>query len=417
VAARFVWESARKDLRRRLRDLLSLLLWIGIPLVIGGLILLVSSGGGSSGPKARVWLADQDDTFLSELLARGLESAGDASPFEIELVEEAEGRARLERGEGSALLVLPTGLSRALLEETPCELRLVTNPAQRILPGMIEEALSLLTDGVFYAQRILGDAARAQLRRFADGPPAGAVVFPDREVADFSLLVNHTIERLEATLFPPVIELETASETDEAPFDFGLAFFPGMLFMALFFVAQGLSDDPWRERMQGTLRRVAGSPQPLGLFLAGKLLAAALVVGPVCLVGLVLGVASFGFAPGRAALALVFGTLAGTALAALMTLIQLFATSQRAGHLLTNLVLFPLIMIGGSFFPFEAMPDWMARIGRRTPNGWALERFRGMLDGRAGPDETALAFALVTAALGLLALAAGARLKRRFARG
>ena len=30
---------------------------------------------------------------------------------------------------------------------------------------------------------------------------------------------------------------------------------------------------------------------------------------------------------------------------------------------------------GGSFFPFETMPDWMASFGQLTPNGWALVQF------------------------------------------
>jgi hypothetical protein len=37
-------------------------------------------------------------------------------------------------------------------------------------------------------------------------------------------------------------------------------------------------------------------------------------------------------------------------------------------------VLFPLLMAGGSFFPFEALPDWIAAIGRRTPNGFVADR-------------------------------------------
>ncbi len=418
MSARFLWDSAQKDVRRRLRDPLALLLWIGIPVVIGGLIFLVSDGGGSSQPKARVWIADHDETFLSRLLTSAFGQEQAARFFEIETLEESEGRARLERGEGSALLVIPAGFSRALLEEEPCELVLVTNPAQHILPGMVEETVSVLVDGAFYAQRILGEEARARLRAFAAGPPEGAPVFPDQEIAAFSVLVNRTVERLERTLFPPVIQLETATKEErETGLDFGLLFFPSMLFMALFFVAQGLSDDLWKERAQGTLRRLVCAPQSIATFLAGKFLCAALVVAPVCLMGLALGVLGFDFAPARAPLALLWGTLTGTALAALMTLIQLYATSQRAGQLLTNLVLFPAIMIGGSFFPFEAMPAWTAQIGRKTPNGWALEELKAILSGRAGAAELALAFAALGAALFLLSLLCVHRLLRRFARG
>ena len=43
-------------------------------------------------------------------------------------------------------------------------------------------------------------------------------------------------------------------------------------FQGKIFVAQGQSDDFWKEREAGTLRRFLVSPRTLGLFLAGKVL-------------------------------------------------------------------------------------------------------------------------------------------------
>ena len=77
-------------------------------------------------------------------------------------------------------------------------------------------------------------------------------------------------------------------------------------------------------------------------------------------------------APERALLALVWASLAGVVLHLGMLLIKLCASSQRAAGLIGNLVLFPLLMLGGSFVPFDAMPGWLADIGRWTPNGWSL---------------------------------------------
>jgi ABC-type multidrug transport system permease subunit len=58
-------------------------------------------------------------------------------------------------------------------------------------------------------------------------------------------------------------------------------------------------------------------------------------------------------------------------------------------------VVFPLIMIGGSFFPFEAMPPWMANIGRWTPNGLAVIQLKQLLFGPIDPT------AIVIAAIGI----------------
>jgi ABC-type multidrug transport system permease subunit len=81
------------------------------------------------------------------------------------------------------------------------------------------------------------------------------------------------------------------------------------------------------------------------------------------------------------------------------------------------MVLFPLMMLGGSFFPFEVMPAWMARIGRLTPNGQGVTQLRALLAGQA--DATALAIAFgVMLLTAVAAFAASARLLRgRFAAG
>ena len=55
-------------------------------------------------------------------------------------------------------------------------------------------------------------------------------------------------------------------------------------------------------------------------------------------------------------------------------------------------------MIGGSFFPFEAMPDWMVRIGKLTPNGWALGHIKDILLRNGSLVSTGLALAALIAA-------------------
>jgi ABC-type multidrug transport system permease subunit len=38
------------------------------------------------------------------------------------------------------------------------------------------------------------------------------------------------------------------------------------------------------------------------------------------------------------------------------------------------MLLFPLLMAGGSFFPMSVMPGWIAAIGRASPNGFVAHR-------------------------------------------
>lgn len=411
---RFFLASAAKDLRRRLADPAALLIWVGIPLTIGVLMSLI--GGGGAPPTAHVLVADEDGTFLSGLVAGagGSDALGDV--LEMEEVGLAEGRRRIEAGDATALLVLPEGFSDAVLREEPAELLLVTNPSQQILPSIAEGAVQMLAEAAFYARRLLGP----ELRTVAGGPAGGGggagaggrrAAFGDSLVASISVGINHKVETVASTLFPPAITVERAGAGGEGGAagagsgggpDIGLLFLPGLLFMSLLFVAQGLSDDLWAERESGTLRRLLTSPRPTWVFLAGKLAAGAGVAAGITAVGLAVALGMFGIAPARAPLAFVWCTFAGTALLAYFLLLQLAATSRRGGNIVGTVIVFPLIMIGGSFFPFESMPGWMRAVGRWTPNGQAVLRLKEILTGT--PEAGTLAVAAL--AIGIPAVLA-----------
>ncbi len=405
---------ARKDVRRHLADPMALILWIGIPLAIGGLVTLASGGGG--GPaRAKVLLVDQDETFVSELLVGAFQQGGGESPFEGREVALGEGRAAMDAGEASALVVVPAGFADALFLEQPAVLQLVTNPSQRILPGLVEEALLALVDLAFYGQRILGSQLRELRAQVdADGAPSRA------DVMDLAGEIRDSIESLEDVLFPPVLELESrpleesAEDSPAGRSGFALLLFPGILMMSLVFVAQGTSQDLWRERALGTLRRSACSPAPLFTLLSGKLLASSAVMALISLLGTGLIAAYGGIPAWRALSAAAWATFAAAAFGVLMLVLQSLAGSERGGGLLTMMVIFPLMMVGGSFFPFEVMPQGLASIGRLTPNGMALVELRRFLDGELEPTSLLRTALWLAGGSALAFLLLAARVRSRF---
>ncbi len=414
----FALLTAKKDLRRHMRDPVSLLLWLGIPLAIAGLIRLAFGGGGDgAGLRAHVLVVDLDQSFLSQFLlgAMGQQQGGEL-PFEAEAVDLEEGRRRIDDGDGSALLIIPEGFAEAVLEEQACTLELVKNPAQRILPGMVEEALTMLVDGVYYVHRTFGEPLRSILE---SEPADGAFTAPNAEVARISVEINEAIENIGELIFPPAIELvvEVPEEEDDGPgIDFGVLFFPSMLFMTLFFLAGGLTEDFWVERTQGTLRRALVTPNRAAAFLLGKLLAAVALIALVSAAAHVLGQLAFGLELQNVPLAILWSAVAGAFLVLVLLPIQLIASSQRAANLLGNLVMMPLLMLGGSFFPFEAMPDWMAAVGKRTPNGWALEQLKAITTGTYDVPSLAVAFGGLLAVCAVLFALCTWRLGGAFAR-
>jgi ABC-type Na+ efflux pump permease subunit len=407
---RFVVVAALKDLRRRLADPAAILIWVGIPLAIGGLMNLVIGSAGSTPPRAKVLVVDRDDTVLSRLLSGSGGVARFGEFLDLERVTIEDGRKRIDAGDASALLVIPAGFQTAVIEDTPAELQLVTNPAQRILPGIVEEGLAMLVEAVFYAQRLFGPEIRKMAATGASGPA-------DADVAALSVAINGKLRQLEGVLLPPVMRVEIKREETRAagPANFGQLFLPGILFMSIIFVAQGMSVDVWEEKTRGTLRRMLTTPQPPEALLAGKLAAGTALVGLVVLVALVGSTVFFDVAWTRVPLALAWCMFAAAALLALLTILHMAATSERGAHLLSNIVVFPIIMVGGSFFPFEAMPAWMAAVGRWTPNGLGVVRLKEIMFGTPSAGVLLLSAAGIGVPAALAFLGAARRLRGTFA--
>jgi len=91
------------------------------------------------------------------------------------------------------------------------------------------------------------------------------------------------------------------------------------------------------------------------------------------------------------------------------------AGTERGANIVVNLVMFPLAMAGGSFFPFEVMPAWLAAIGKWTPNGWSLRQLSAMLAGKSSPVDIGLACAGVIAVASVEFALVARRLRRGFA--
>jgi ABC-type multidrug transport system permease subunit len=370
----FLWASVRKDLERMRRDPLSLATSLGIPLVLVVIITLVF-GGGEATPQGRLLMADEDGTALSQALTATFSREPLSKMILIETTDQKEGRRRMDRGDASALLIVPKGFQDAFFRSQPVQLQLVTNPAQQILPNIIQETLSIVVDGGFYVQQLGG----LPLRALASG-----ITPSDEMVAQASIAFSRLGRSLSRYLNPPLISLylQVSAEKSETQNVAGI-FLPAMLFMGLLFIGNAYALDIWKEQLWGTLRRLASTPASMAGFLGGRLISLAIILTVVALVG-VAGMRWFAHVPvASIPLATLWLVLSGVAFYLFLVTIAVHAGGQRAANVIGNLVVFPLALAGGSFFPFEMMPDWMASIGRLTPNGWAVTQFKAFVAGSA----------------------------------
>jgi len=176
----------------------------------------------------------------------------------------------------------------------------------------------MLQQGVFYIHRVFGEELEL-LRSTVDG--TNEFTLADPEVAKIAVQINAAMRSLEEYLNPVLLKLEfaedapepvdgdepanpsAAASTDESPsasepkIPVSFYMLPSILLMALFFIAQGLSEDLWEEREAGTLKRFLHSPHSVGTFLTSKMLGAAGVYLGLGVVLLGLGIVYFEFIP------------------------------------------------------------------------------------------------------------------------
>jgi ABC-type Na+ efflux pump permease subunit len=400
---RFLLASLRKDLLLVARDPWGIAISAGIPVVLIAL-LVTFFGGERITPKGLLLVADEDKSFVSSLLTGAFNQGELANMITTEKVESADGHRRIEKGDASALLIIPKGLGTAFVERRPYQLTLIKNPSQSILPGIIEEVLSVDTDAAFYIQSLLGD----RLSSFSTRPT-------DDVISRTSVQMRRLGESAAKYIDPPLITVETKiiQPQPERTVPMGVMMFPGMLMFILLFTSQSIASEVWKEHDQGVLRRIAAAPSSPGGWLAGKILSAFAMFTIVISCALAAGSFALNLHPVHPVATLLWAVFAGGMMFLLIASLQFYATNARSAGAFTNLLIMPLAMMGGSMMPLEFFPDSVARVGRLTPNGAAVEQMRALIEGRVNPTALAvtaaalLAMGAVTFGLSVLVLRRG----------
>ena len=400
---RFIFITVWKEMKRRFNDPVGLLTSIMIPFVIGFLMASVI-GGGVGGPaiRAQLLVSDLDDSFVSQGILNALASDQLSEMIVMEQIGLEEGRQRINDGEGSGHLVIPEGFGEAWLNYEQTALHLTVNPSQTISPRLISEILDAFLDLGDYLHKVFG----AELKIISNSLDEEGLV--GVSTSEFSLQISDKITGVAEYVFPPAIEVEDATPQPEGvTISFAILMFPGILVMAAFFAANGQSTNYWSEREKGTLTRWVASPNAFWAFWLAQWFTAmvltALVAAPIMVAGFYFLDINFE----KFFTALAWLALTGPILFAVLTLIQVISPSSRVGGMITTLVMFPLLMAGGSFFPTETMPKWMGVIADYTPNGRVIEPLKGYFTGEYGAAGLFTDFAPLMLAGLLLILVSG----------
>ncbi|KAA3638602.1 MAG: ABC transporter permease [Proteobacteria bacterium] len=341
-------------------------------------------------------VTDLDDSFVSNLMVNSLSQGELSGWIGIKKVNAEDAKKIMQAGDASAWLTIEQDFADNYLKQQTSRLKLVKNPAQTVIPDLIESALLLFTDAGGYLQQLFGDEL-ATIATINDSNDLS-----DLEFTALSLSIRDRIDVFADSLNPLLIELkerQQESDNDSPSVSFGLLMFPGAIMMALLFSISSLAMLIWSDLKSGVLTRLAASSHGLSAYFLGQQWAVLVIFTGIVLLLAILGGLYFGL-PVRQWPILIIGlVISGFVLWQMLLSLVLLMPTQRAANIVVNAAIFPILMLGGSFFPMEALPDWLAQIGLYFPNGYFLQAIK---DSLFNQQNTLLSATFVAIGLGLL---------------
>ena len=374
---RHTWLIAANGLRRSLRDRSILIQAVVAPILIA--IVVGAAFGTGFSLNVTVGIKDADGSDISQQIAQGLTGAGgDGIAFSS---VDTDPEAALDSGAYDAVIVLPAGLSEAVLSGEPAQLDVVGEATDPLAQSVAESVAA-------------GVAANLQTARVT------AVAATSAGVADPGAAITRAV-----TAAPP-LTVEQGEVT--GTFSVMAYFAPGVAMLFLFFIIGNGARSIIEERREGTLPRILAAPVSAGSVLLGKTVGV-LIVGVVSmtLVWLVtwLGFGAYWGDPIGVFLVIVSAVVA---IAGISLLITGLARTENQADALTTIVALLFAVAGGTFF--YGASGVLSNLRLFTPNGQALAAFVNLAAAKADVVEVLPQVLLLTgigvgcAAIGLLAL-------------
>ena len=346
------------NLKMTVRNRQALFWALAFPMLFVGFFALVGSfaGGGSGAERAGVL-----DNAGDDLSRRLVEALGAADGLEIHpRADEAAARAEMADGELGYLLIIPPGMGAAVADGAGAE--------------------------VLFAQSEGADgAAVAELGR--------VLALEDLRAAGISPALSLTVETVEG---------------GGGGFDFGARMLPGLALWGIMSnsiigVAVALAN--YREKK--ILRRIKASPMRARTFFAAQILSFMAI--SLVQAALILGFGSLATGARISGGLLAIGAMILVCNLAFLNMgfiVGAFAKTASAASGLGNLVVLPLAMFSGVFFPTELMPSFVGAVTRWLPLHPMVEALRGIALGAEPLTAYGGELALIAGWIALTAVAA-----------
>ena len=374
----------KKDILLKVKNPVGFLVLMALPLVFTFMMgaIFSSSDKEVKLPVIHLLVEDHDSSVFSEFLLGSFRNGQMAEMFDLRTVGKDSGRALMDDGKASALLIIPKGFQDSLLNQQHTELVLVKNPSEAFLPKITEEVVHVLAEGTDRLFRVANQqfGPLDQFSEMKEWPKPA-------QVAYYYVQFKSLYEGLKSYLFPLLIDIktETIKNADEKPVNAGNQTFAyvlaGIAAMTIFFVLETLGRDYFRERDNKTLYRITASPAGINQYILSKQ-CFLLVMGMLAFfIVWIIGVVIFG-------IRIQSGDLFGFVLIAVLLIGALtgiigalfgIAKNRNISSSINPAFIIFFSILGGGMVPLQVLPVFMKKLAVISPLFWGIDGMQKVL--------------------------------------
>ena len=311
-----LWRLTVANLKGLVRDRAALFWTFFFPIMFVLLFGVLFSGSGDS--KVSVGFVNEDNTPVSLQIQQQFEAIPILTIQTGSLVDE---KAAMQRGDVSAVIVVPAGLSSSVAAKQSSLLQLYVDPSKTQTTQVVQGVVTQIANGF------------------------------NLTLAGGSTILGVDQVSLASTNISTVAYLV-----------------PSILAMALMQLGVFAAVPLVQQREKGILKRIGATPLARWKLVAGNILLRLIVaaVDTVLIIGV--GIAVFHIEiVGNLAVAAGFVFLGAGAFLALGFMLASFLKTEEQATGVVQVVQMPLMFLSGIFFPFDFMPEFLRSVARLLP--------------------------------------------------
>ena len=286
--------------------------------------------GGSGDSKISVGFVDQDGTAAS---AQVQQAFGQVSLLKLQVGSLADEKAAMQRGDVSAVIVIPKGLANGFAQKTPAAIELYTDPSKSQTAQVVQGAVAQIANGI------------------------------NLKLAGGSDIITVSQQTLQSTTISNVAYLV-----------------PSILAMALMQLGVFAAIPLVQQREKGILRRMGATPLPRWKLVGSNILLRLIVAIVDAVVILGIGLVFFNIQIVGNVLEMAGFVLlgAGTFLAIGFVLASFLKTEEQAQGVV-QIVQMPMMFLSSIFFQFDFLPGFLQSVGRVMPLTYLADALRQVM--------------------------------------